>query len=529
MDVPTATSLDEIYPLESLLSQTSRWSKLLTEFHSTYGRSAEFVARSPGRVNLIGEHIDYSLYDVLPMAVTADILIAVAVIPLSGDEKPTLKLANLNPKFPAREFGLNDAADDVEIDPTQHEWSNYFKAGLRGVLGLLKEENKIDAAGKVSIYVVVDGNVPAGSGLSSSSAFTVCSSLALLTAYLPAGTAIDKTRLTQLAIVSERAVGVNGGGMDQSASVFSIKGDATYVSFVPSLTATPIPFPESDELVFIVAQTFVAADKHVSGPVGYNLRVVECSLAAAVLASIFGLGELAADASPLGTSLRSFQDAYFQKRESIADNHKTSRVDFLQQLENLYQFVDDYLPQEEGYSREEISSILGLSIPDLEAKYMTKFPVSADRFLLKQRAMHVFAEAARVIKFREMLSNHSAKNDADQASDDDTVLRGLGALMNESQDSCRDVYNCSCVELDELSQLAKDTGSYGSRLTGAGWGGCSVHLVPKDKVDAVKKAWEEKYYRKNWPDISDDRLAEAIVVSKPGSGSVVFKVEGDIA
>ncbi len=99
--------------------------------------------------------------------------------------------------------------------------------------------------------------------------------------------------------------------------------------------------------------------------------------------------------------------------------------------------------------------------------------------------------------------------------------------MNETQVSCRDIYDCSCPELDELCDLARAAGSYGSRLTGAGWGGCSVHLVPRDKVDAVKKAWEEKYYRKKFPDISEEKLASAVVVSKPGSGSVLFKVTGE--
>jgi len=141
--------------------------------------------------------------------------------------------------------------------------------------------------------------------------------------------------------------------------------------------------------------------------------------------------------------------------------------------------------------------------------------------MLRQRALHVFTEAERVIKFRQLLSSPPS----DSASD--ALLTSLGDLMNATQDSCRDLYDCSCPELDELCTLARGAGAYGSRLTGAGWGGCSVHLVPKDKVDAVRNVWEKEYYRKKWPDISDEKLAEAVVVSKPGSGSAVFKVLGD--
>ena len=82
-------------------------------------------------------------------------------------------------------------------------------------------------------------------------------------------------------------------------------------------------------------------------------------------------------------------------------------------------------------------------------------------------------------------------------------------------------YGHSCPEIDEMCEIAREAGSYGSRITGAGWGGCSVHLVPKDKVEAVKAAWEEKYYRKMDPNITKEKLAEAVVVSEPGHGSMM--------
>ena len=53
-----------------------------------------------------------------------------------------------------------------------------------------------------------------------------------------------------------------------------------------------------------------------------------------------------------------------------------------------------------------------------------------------------------------------------------------------------------------------------------------MHLVPEDKVDRVKNKWIDEYYKKKFPDITDDKLEEAIVVSKPGSGSCLFSVNG---
>lgn len=103
-------------------------------------------------------------------------------------------------------------------------------------------------------------------------------------------------------------------------------------------------------------------------------------------------------------------------------------------------------------------------------------------------------------------------------------LQKIGNLMNESQTSCRDFFDCSCPELDALCDVARKHGSYGSRLTGAGWGGCSVHLMPQDKVEEIRQAWRKDYYNKYKPDLSEDELENAIVVSKPGSGAVLYKV-----
>ena len=103
-------------------------------------------------------------------------------------------------------------------------------------------------------------------------------------------------------------------------------------------------------------------------------------------------------------------------------------------------------------------------------------------------------------------------------------LHKIGDLMNESQDSCRDLFDCSCPELDSLCDIARQHGSYGSRLTGAGWGGCSVHLVPQGKVHEVHQAWNKEYYGKLLPRLSSEELEDAIIVSKPGCGAVLYRI-----
>lgn len=305
--------------------------------------------------------------------------------------------------------------------------------------------------------------------------------------------------------------------MDQSASVFAVKGDALSVSFSPQLYAEAIPFPKVEPpITFMIAQSFVTSDKRVTAPRCYNLRVVECTLAAEMMAKSLGV-ELQQDSGPLGHSLRGLQHAFFGGGKSCRTppvQLGDPQTPYKKQLEKMLSMVSELLENEEGYTREEIASTLSMSVSTLEEKYMTKFPVSADHFMLGKRARHVFSEALRVIAFKELLQEPASANNPD-------LLPRLGALMNETQDSCRDIYECSCPEIDQLCSIAREAGAYGSRLTGAGWGGSTVHLIPKAKVDDVRQAWIEKYYRVREPDISEEKLHEAVVVSEPGQGSVM--------
>ncbi|CAJ2501483.1 Uu.00g043360.m01.CDS01 [Anthostomella pinea] len=507
--VPTVNALQDIYTKQSLGDQGVRWNKLLEKFQATYGRPAQFVSRSPGRVNIIGEHIDYSLYSCLPMGMTHDVILAV-----STDREPSqdgtykLKLANTDEqRFATREFDV--PFSEVEIDATQHEWTNYFKAGLRGALQLLRKKHGDDFKPK-SMQVLMDGTVPAGGGLSSSAAFVSASALAVMIANGEKD--VDKKDLTEVAIVSERAVGVNSGGMDQSASIFSEKGSALLVSFVPSLSARPVFFPKTDpELCFMVAQSYVTSNKQVTGPIHYNLRVVECSMAAAYLnAKLCPSGtELPKDAGPLGVSIRGFHENYF----------KDTKKSMPGQLTKLIELTKSTLTQEEGYTTEEVASGIGITTDEVIARFMSSFPVRGERFKLRQRALHVFTEALRVLQFLSLLE------DTSQAPSSDNTVEfnaKLGKLMNETQDSCRELYECSCPEIDEMCTIAREAGGYGSRLTGAGWGGCSVHLVPADKVEDIRKALVEKYYSKR--KFSAKEMEAAIVVSRPMNGSAVYKV-----
>ena len=513
--VPDSLSIEDIYPDTSVQAQKERWKALQDRFTDAFGMKAFFVARSPGRVNLIGEHIDYSLYEVLPMAVATDVLVAVADYDRSHmcTDDIELLMFNTNPKKYEYCYCEVSPTGKFDIDAQKHDWSNYFKAGYNGAVALLRKEHP--HLSPRSMKVMVDGNVPAGGGLSSSAAFVCASALAVLRAN--GRTKVKKRELAELAIASERAVGVNSGGMDQSASVLAVKGDALSVSFWSELRSKNVPFPEiNPPITFMIAQSFVTSDKQVTAPQCYNLRVVECTLAAVMMAKSKDV-KLPQDSSPLEYSLRGLHHVFFNGQYSSEETsipRFDPRTPYKNQIQKMLGMVSELLPKDEGYTREDIATTLGYSVHGLEDKYM-RLPVKADRFMLAQRARHVFSEALRVIAFKELLQSNPRH-----------VLPRLGNLMNETQDSCRDVYECSCAEIDQLCSIAQEAGAYGSRLTGAGWGGCTVHLVPRHKVAAVREAWNEGYYRVREPGISHDRLEEAVVISEPGQGAVVVELQG---
>lgn len=147
-----------------------------------------------------------------------------------------------------------------------------------------------------------------------------------------------------------------------------LEGGALYIKFTPALDARPVFFPNSNpEFNFVIAKSYVQADKHTTGPVNYNLRVVETTLAAKVLAKKHGL-VLPGDIGPLGYSLRGFQDAYFARQGGGGG------ASYEEQLKRCIEIVKKDLVQDEGYTREEITEILDISAEELTQRYMTQFP-----------------------------------------------------------------------------------------------------------------------------------------------------------
>ncbi|KAI9328022.1 ribosomal protein S5 domain 2-type protein [Zopfochytrium polystomum] len=519
----TTTTPPELASVDALLANadpavvaaaTARYAAIHAAFVARFGSAPRFFARSPGRVNIIGEHIDYCGYSVMPMAIARDVIIAVAPAADEDDAAPKkVTVVNINPaKYPDHTF-VHSSSDIVEIDSSVHAWTNYFKCGYKGAFQVLLEDSVSDAANGRSLNILIDGNVPAGAGVSSSSALVCASALATLTAF---DHAIDKVRLTETAIRSERFAGVQTGGMDQSISIMGTADSALLIHFFPKLSADPMRFPKSDTpFVFVIANTLVTADKHTTAPTNYNLRVVETRLAAALLAAKYlsASHPYRKHGAPERITLRDFHSEWLKEGNEVAGE---SEADTLRRLEALAASAF----HDEPYTKAEVATELGITEDVLDQIFIGSIVIRYDGLRIKKRAVHAFSEARRVFEFRDVC--------ALKAPYTGDLLKDLGDLMNASQKSCREDFNCSCAEIDELTAIARSAGAYGSRLTGAGWGGCTVSLVPEPILGKfIETVTEEYYYKKN-PALRENPnratlLADWIFASKPSAGAAVLR------
>lgn len=487
--VPIYDTIEPVYGLEGALHATHRLQKLAAAFRKAYGSDPELYARAPGRVNLIGEHIDYEGYGVLPMALRLDTVVAIR----RGGDK--LMIANLDAeKFPPVEYGTDPSQ---AVDVAHHVWGNYFLAAYKGVYDHLNKKG-LEPPAPVGLQVMVHGVVPLAGGLSSSSAITCSSALAVLAVH---GITLTKGEVADFTCRAERYVGVTSGGMDQAISVMGAPGVAKLVEFNP-VRAEDVHLPAG--ATFVIANSMTVSKKQETADKRYNLRVVECRLAAALMARKLGAS---VEAAARVKTLREVEPMIAER--------------FGPGLEGKLKAVEELLGHD-TYLQDRVEVELGTPLDKVyegQASPLRVLSVVRDEgFKLGDRAAHVYSEADRVYSFRAAAEDPSLGDDA---------LRRLGQLMDASHASCAQLYQCSCPELDALVKVAKGAGAIGSRLTGAGWGGCTVSLVHEKDVLPFMAALRDQYFT---PLVAKGAITEAqlpgiLFSSPPSSGAAILRIK----
>lgn len=370
--------------------------QLIAKFQEIYGEGGEVKACfAPGRVNLIGEHTDYNAGHVFPCALT---LGTYAAARKRSDDK--LNFISLN----FESFGIVESSLDDLIPSEAANWTNYPK----GVMWRFEELGYKIPCG---LDIVIYGNIPNGSGLSSSASLEVLTGVMLKDMF-----GYDEITMQDIALIGQYSEnnfnGCNCGIMDQFASAMGKKDHAIFLD-TSNLDYEYAPIKLDGAKIVIVNSKV----KHSLVDSAYNNRRSECEKAVEELKAVIelnGLGDLS-------------EEEFEIHKEAIKDEVRM------------------------------------------------------------KRAKHAVYENQRAIKAVEALKVKD--------------IELFGKLMNASHVSLRDDYEVSCKEIDLLVSWAWDIeGVIGSRITGGGFGGCTVSIVKDEAVerfiDELGKEYEKAVGRK---------------------------------
>ena len=351
------------------------------------GEGTVWAAYAPGRVNLIGDHTDYTGGFVLPMSIHR------------GTHAVVRPRADGAVRVVADGFG--EASWRLGTPAAGHPlWARYVFGVAREVAARAPEP-----PGGADLFVT--GDVPVGAGLSSSASLTIAVALGLAAAW---GVELGETEAALLAQrVEHHDAGVQCGIMDQVAVRSGRAGHAVLLD-CRSLAHEAVPVP-TDRVAVVIVNSRVARSLADSA---YNARRATVEAAAETL-------RRRGVTAPDGSSVASLRDVTVGALRQHAD-------------------------------------ALGDALP---------------------RARHVVTENARVVEAAAAL----------RTGDVATV----GRLMDASHASLRDDYEVSGPELDVLVEIAREAGAVGARLTGAGFGGCTVNLVPAARTEAFAPSVAERY------------------------------------
>jgi len=411
---------------------------------------------APGRVNLIGEHTDYTQGFVFPMAIGYS-TVCVGTGYISKSTSSTCQIISLSQKPQPRVISFEANSNMVPI-PMDHQdsWTNYVAGVVQRYMDDILNKNNHEYS--ISFQIAIAGNVPLGSGLSSSAALEV--SVATFIERLIQNSSETKQYIDhqvydgvkEKAILCQKAENVfcNSpcGIMDQYVSAAGRAGTALLIdcrsldfenveigSKTIDLDQDKIVDDDSDDYdsreekkvptnSFInnskkPKPVFVICNSNVTHSIGggeYPIRVAQCKAATEILSKLHG------------NRIQSLRDATLDDVEMA----KKKQIE--------------------------------LELSDL----------------IYRRARHVVTENQRTQQAKLALM--------------DSDWKTFGKLMNESHESMKNDYEVSCEEIDILVDIAQShPGVWGSRLTGGGFGGCTVTLVEKDQVAALCSRLEKEY------------------------------------
>ncbi len=406
----------------------------------------------PGRVNLIGEHVDYNNGAVLPCTIDREIVIC-----LTDNSHGLVRVSNLNPDYQEIQFSARNPIDPYE----KGHWGNYIKAGVKGIVDYLYQSTELNLQNINGFDAVVSSTLPPAAGLSSSSTLVVGAALAILAVnQIP----VDKLKVAEICAEAEHFVGTAGGGMDHAACMLGEKDSFLKIEFNP-LKAESVSAP--CDIDIILFHSLVQAEKSSYVREEYNRRVLECRFALDLF-NIFISDRLMREKEP-PESLGDITPQYFNISQLELDNLIS---EFIGSLADTYSLND--LLSRFNISRDELANQYRNALRGADLKEFQ------DGYKLKGRFRHVYTECQRVEKAIKCLQNREKIQ--------------LGKLLDASHKSLAEDYDVSTPEVDSIVKLLREFGALGSRLVGAGFGGMVLAISDQSHADELIKNMQDFFY-----------------------------------
>lgn len=465
--------LSKLYA-DNLDTQKQRYIDLLNKFIQKYGDKKVVITRSPGRINLMGRHIDHRGGGINVMATDKD-----QVFVSARRDDDTVQIANVDSAYPDRSFSISEilalgtneswlsylASEKVvnALTESRGDWSNYVKSAV--IHAQFNTDYKLCGMDMVST-----GNIPVAAGLSSSSAIVV--------AVMEALAALNCLNLTEQEFISlcgegEWFVGSRGGAGDHAAMKCGQKDAIVHLGFKPFTVGETQKF--SDKYAVLVANSMLMAKKSEGSKDTFNAKVACYEFALMLLKKNYPHYEL-----------KEFRD--------LAKIRPYSAV---------YEMIAT-LP--ETITRGGIKALL----PEYKQRLSEIFSNHKDPkvYELRNVALYGISECERAEKFMDVLktedyialgnmmkiSHNGDRLDVESISD--AHLEQLIANNTPFETECGS-YACSTPEIDYLCDVLNATdGVLGSEIVGAGLGGCVIALIEKAKADRIIDVVNRDYYDK---------------------------------
>lgn len=513
--------LEKIYGDKEVASERKeKILKTIKKFIEIFGDEKVIVVRIPGRLNLMGRHIDHRGGSVNVVAIPREII---AVVSKRSDD--VINLFNVDQQYKHYSFSIME-----ELPPTKikdHEWRSWTQDRIKGRIvdwydyarSIVFFQNmyrfsdgnfikKINGAN-----IVVFGDIPQSAGLSSSSALVVAVNLGIT---ILNKLRISKRRFIEWCGMAEWIVGTRGGHGDHAAIMLSKKGKVANIANMP-LKVSYVNFPKN--LLVVVCDSLVKARKSRESKSKFNEKVATYEIALLLFKKKFpdfeGKVKMFRDIIPenIGVKLENYYEILKEIPESMNRSEVVSNLS--KNSEFLNTLFKEHEEPKEGYK---VRGVMLFGVSEIERARIAPLIISKDPVKFGNM-MNISHNADREYKYinREKIR---WKNDCSEEYLNNLVRK---LKENPNEESCKlymqsGDYGCGNEKTDLIVDLATSVeGVLGAEIVGAGLGGSVAIFLKKEALSNLMRKLKEEYYK-------DELLMKnSTIAFKPIEGATVIK------